>query len=116
MTLILVLMRRRILASRFNAGLSAAAALMAIAGLLLFHLEQAAFEQRTLIERSLETTLSALRVMSSVIDAEAGQRGFVLTANPRYRAPFTRADGQIDRDLEHLHPGFRQDRSRGDRT
>ncbi|WP_158809788.1 ATP-binding protein [Beijerinckia sp. L45] len=102
LTLLLVLLRRRILASRFNAGLSAAAMLMAIAGLLLLHLEQTAFEQRTLIGRSLETTLSALRVMSMVIDAEAGQRGFVLTANPRYRAPFTKADGEIERELERL--------------
>ncbi|MFI5029281.1 MAG: CHASE3 domain-containing protein [Reyranellales bacterium] len=42
-------------------------------------------------------------VMLSIEDAETGQRGFLLTGDENYLAPFRQASSKIDSELQHLN-------------
>ncbi|HEX5474843.1 MAG TPA: CHASE3 domain-containing protein [Vicinamibacterales bacterium] len=42
------------------------------------------------------------RTLSTIKDAETGQRGFLLTGDPQYLVPYTEARSQISRDLTQL--------------
>jgi CHASE3 domain sensor protein len=54
--------------------------------------------------------LSALtRVVSSLRDAEAIQRGYLISGNEKYLAPYQRARQEIDRQFSQLHALTRDD-------
>ena len=55
-----------------------------------------------LARHTLEVQNSIARTFSLLQDAESGQRGYLLTGEQAYLEPFTRADAQIDRELEKL--------------
>jgi signal transduction histidine kinase/CheY-like chemotaxis protein len=42
------------------------------------------------------------QLLSSVVDAETGERGFLLTGKPEYLAPWRRAEVEAPRELDHL--------------
>lgn len=50
--------------------------------------------------QKVRTTL--LRLMQNILDAETGQRGYLLTGEPSYRAPYDSAVAQVDGRLKEL--------------
>src|SRR5438552_6628 len=52
--------------------------------------------------RSTQIRESADRLLSSLLDAETGQRGFLLTGAERYLEPYNRATSVIPVELEKL--------------
>jgi len=58
--------------------------------------------QRALRRLSLETQLSIEAVRTAVIDAETGGRGYVLTGDPDYLKPYTKAVDDIDGRMRDL--------------
>jgi PAS domain S-box-containing protein len=76
--------------------------LMAIAGVSYYEWQQynraTAEAVRT---REIEGSLDALN--SSLVDAESGQRGFLLTGQDRYLQPYNQAVGAIPDELAQLH-------------
>ena len=54
------------------------------------------------LRHTLEVQKSVARTFSLLQDAETGQRGYLLTGDRNYLDPFSQADAQIDRELEHL--------------
>lgn len=85
------------------ATIFAAIAMLVVVGVLIIHWigDQTMLRQtevlmsRSAIDR-LNTTLSTLK------DAETGQRGYLLTQDEGYLAPFENAKGQIDEELARL--------------
>ncbi len=71
----LLLMRRRIFASRIALGLVAAACFIALAGLLLFAMQSRASVARLDMRNDYGILRAVTRLGSAVAHAESGQRG-----------------------------------------
>ncbi|MFL5256418.1 MAG: CHASE3 domain-containing protein [Rhodopila sp.] len=56
----------------------------------------------TLADRAQEGQCAAGTVLSTLVDAETGQRGYLLTDNPAYLEPFNTTRGRLDADLAGL--------------
>ncbi len=84
-------------------------ALMAGAMLLLLAVNAATFVmiQRTAafndqVERSHQVRRAAGALLLSLVDAETGQRGFLLTGRPEFLDPYNRADRSVPEHIEEL--------------
>ena len=81
-------------------------ALATLAALLLVGINEVGFRQsnQALIEvreaQQVRQTLNAL--LLNVVDAETGQRGYLLTGEPRYREPYDQAVRKVDGQLATL--------------
>lgn len=53
-------------------------------------------------QKSLGVSLTVQSLFSSLIDAETGQRGYLLTGDPAYLEPYLQAPEKIDRDVKKL--------------
>jgi CHASE3 domain sensor protein len=53
-----------------------------------------------------DTLLEINQLLSSLVDAETGQRGYILTGLESYLEPYTRAGGRLDEQLARLHHRF----------
>ena len=65
--------------------------------------------------QKVRTTL--LRLMQNILDAETGQRGYLLTGEPTYREPYDNAVAQVDGrlgELRRLYAGRQEDLRRLD--
>ena len=78
-----------------------AALLCGTALLLLLELKQRTASDE-LTDRVREAQLATERLLLSLEDAETGQRGYLLTGNPTYLAPYETAQALLDRRLEQL--------------
>ena len=56
-----------------------------------------------LVGHTLRVENSLDQILLSVADAETGQRGYLLTGDETYLAPFHQASSQIDSELQHLN-------------
>ena len=63
------------------------------------HFVEAASEQRSI---SREMRYQSMRLLSMLVDAETGQRGFLLTGKEQYLEPYNHAVLEIPRSLELL--------------
>lgn len=80
-------------------GVIATLGLLLIAGALLqWHLIQL-HAARSALGRTFEALQSTIVVQQDVIDAETGQRGYLLTGEARYLAPYREATRRIWRDF-----------------
>ncbi len=61
------------------------------------------------MRRAAEIQSSALTFLSRVQDAESGQRGFLLTGDPAFLAPYEAAMGLLESDLQRLEAAARAD-------
>ncbi len=84
-------------------------ALLSIAILLLLVVNVATFVmiQRTATFNEEEARLQATRrvartIKIDLLNAETGQRGFLLTGRPHFLAPYNEAGGEVDRNLAQL--------------
>lgn len=58
------------------------------------------------VTQTQETLLEINRLLASLIDAETGQRGYILTGMENYLEPYTRAGAQLDAQLAQLGERF----------
>ncbi len=83
-------------------------AVLAVIGLMLinelsFRASSAAAAN---IEEAQQTRSSLNKLMQYVLDAETGQRGYLLTGDQRYLEPYTVAIAEIDQNLDVLRQQF----------
>ncbi|KQR50471.1 CHASE3 domain-containing protein [Acidovorax sp. Leaf160] len=71
-------------------------ALIAIASVLSFRYHQLLLSQRASIEHTYQVLTTLESTLVHTIDAETGQRGYIITGDDRYLAPYHRALEQID--------------------
>lgn len=80
--------------------------LAALAALLLIFISETAYYQSTRAMEALGTMASArnhlMNLSRRIVDAETGQRGYLLTARKEYLAPYSDAARDIDSDLQWL--------------
>jgi signal transduction histidine kinase len=81
-------------------------ALALLAACILIGINETGFNQSTRalddIAEASRTRGSLNRVLQHVLDAETGQRGYLLTGDPRYLDPYNVAIAEIDQQLEAL--------------
>jgi signal transduction histidine kinase len=81
--------------------------LAVLAAVLLFFINDENFDKSTQatahIEESALTLASVNKLLGHLIDAETGQRGFLLTGDAKYLEPYTQAVGQVNGTLDELH-------------
>lgn len=54
------------------------------------------------VEHDLNVLQGVREVLETEVDAETGQRGYLITGNPAYLVPYRRAIAGVDRSLDHL--------------
>ena len=81
--------------------------LAVLAAVLLFFINDVNFVKSTQatahIEESAQTLASVNKLLGHLIDAETGQRGFLLTGDAKYLEPYTQGVAQINGTLDELH-------------
>jgi CHASE3 domain sensor protein len=88
--------------ARWRVAIWAGIATVALAAIVNGVVSERWREYRDRTSRS-EAVIVALDAhQSSLADAETGQRGFLLTGEPDYLAPFTAARTAVQRDVSHL--------------
>jgi signal transduction histidine kinase len=82
-------------------------ALATLAGLSLMGINEAGYQRSSEaledVRDAQKMRSSLLGLMQNVLNAETGQRGYLLTGNLRYREPYDKSLAQIDRHLAELH-------------
>jgi len=81
------------------AGLIAA---MVILGLLIARNSLSQSEARSRAQAEGDALLAINRLAMTMLDLETGQRGFILTRDPAYLAPYTAARREVDGQLEEV--------------
>lgn len=80
--------------------------LAVLAAVLLFFINDINFDKSTAatvrIEEAAQTLGALNKLMANMIDAETGQRGYLLTREERYLEPYTIAIGEINHTLDTL--------------
>lgn len=69
--------------------------LLVVAGILSFRYHQLLLSQRASIEHTYQVLTTLESTLVYAIDAETGQRGFIITGEDRYLEPYDRALAQI---------------------
>ena len=86
--------------------------LAVLAAATLIAINEAGFYQSTQavanIEQAQQTRSAINKLVSQVLDAETGQRGYLLTGDARYLAPYNRAIADISQTLDTLRQLFAQ--------
>ncbi|MFB9970236.1 CHASE3 domain-containing protein [Pseudoroseomonas cervicalis] len=75
---------------------------MAAGGWLAWRLTETLQEQRQAVLHSFRLGEATRSLLSSVQDAESGQRGFILTERPAYLAPYELAQSELPRHVARL--------------
>ncbi|WP_152188639.1 methyl-accepting chemotaxis protein [Georgenia satyanarayanai] len=84
---------------RLAAGYAAALALMAVIGVVSFTNTASLVTNSGWVEHTHEVLNKAEEVLSSLTDAEAGQRGYVITGEDAYLEPYTAARDSVGAHL-----------------
>lgn len=86
-------------------GTSMLLAVMVVA--VLFFINDQNFDRSTAATLQIEDSTKTLAVLNKlqgqIIDAETGQRGYLLTGNEQYLAPYTNSTTEINKSLDALH-------------
>ena len=86
-------------------GVSMLLAVMVVA--VLFFINDRNFDRSTAatlqIEESTKTLAVLNKLQGQIVDAETGQRGYLLSGNAQYLAPYTNAAIEINKSLDTLH-------------
>lgn len=81
-----------------------------LAAVVLIFINEASFRESTAavanIEEAQQTRGALNKLMQHVLDAETGQRGYLLTGDARYLEPYTAAVSQINENLDSLRQLF----------
>ncbi|MDB5845463.1 MAG: multi-sensor signal transduction histidine kinase [Polaromonas sp.] len=81
-----------------------------LAAAFMIFINEATFQQSTQavgnMEKAQQTRSAITRLVRQVLDAETGQRGYLLTGDPRYLEPYRAAVGDITENLNVLQQIF----------
>lgn len=81
--------------------------LAVLAAAFIFFVNDTNFDKSTAatvhIEEAAQTLSSLNKLLAHLIDAETGQRAYLLTGEERYLEPYTTAIGQINQAMDTLH-------------
>ena len=77
-----------------------AVAIVALNTWLAFRSVTILVDSETWVQHTLQVINQVERIMSSVKDAETGNRGFLITGDPEYLEPYTRAVNELPGELE----------------
>ena len=81
-----------------------------LAAALLVFINESSFQESNKalvnIQSAQQTRAAISKLMQQVLDAESGQRGFLLTGDPRYLEPYTIATKDIGQNLDAMRPLF----------
>jgi signal transduction histidine kinase len=84
--------------------------LAALAALVLISLNEVSFRQSTeavsSIEAAQKTRGGVNKLLQQMLDAETGQRGYLLTGDERYLEPYTLATAEITETMDALRESF----------
>jgi len=86
-----------------------AAGVLGAAAFVLYNNSQRTQRIRTSIFHTRSEIIDLQAVLATVEDAETGQRGYLLTGNEPYLAPYDRALAKIDSDLDQLSAFSQED-------
>jgi CHASE3 domain sensor protein len=86
-------------------GTSMLLAVMVVA--VLFFINDKNFDRSTAASQQIEESTKTLAVLNKlqghIVDAETGQRGYLLTGNAQYLTPYTNSTTEINKSLDALH-------------
>src|ERR1043165_5442445 len=88
--------------SKIRAGFAGVAIILAAVVALAIANSQQLQSAREAAPRSQETLRELERILSTMIDAETGMRGYVITGEESYLEPYRRAISTIDGRMGHL--------------
>lgn len=81
-----------------------------LAAAFLVFINESSFQESTKalanIESAQQTRGAISKLVQQVLDAETGQRGFLLTGDPRYLEPYNTATADISQNLDAMRPLF----------
>ena len=81
-----------------------------LAAAILIFINEASFRQSTAavagLEQAQQTRSAINRMVREILDAETGQRGYLLTGDERYLAPYDAATKEINQNLDYLRQLF----------
>ncbi len=81
-----------------------------LAAAFLIFINESSFRESTKalanIESAQQTRMAISKLVRQVLDAETGQRGFLLTGDPRYLEPYNTATADITQNLDAMRPLF----------
>ncbi|MGH8847636.1 MAG: sensor histidine kinase [Polaromonas sp.] len=81
-----------------------------LAAAILIFINEASFRESTAaaagIEEAQQTRGAINQLLQQMLDAETGQRGYLLTGDPRYLEPYTTATADINQNLDVLRQLF----------
>ena len=81
-----------------------------LAAVFMIFINEATFQQSTKavtnMEKAQQTRSAITRLVRQVLDAETGQRGYLLTGDPRYLEPYNDSVGDITENLDVLQQIF----------
>lgn len=81
-----------------------------LAAAFLIFINEASFQQSTTavanLDQAQQTRSAISRLVRQVLDAETGQRGYLLTGDPRYLEPYQASVGDITENLDVLRKLF----------
>ncbi|MFZ2390046.1 MAG: CHASE3 domain-containing protein [Polaromonas sp.] len=84
--------------------------LAVLAAAILIFINESSFQQSTAavanIEEAQQTRSAINKLVQQMLDAETGQRGFLLTGDPRYLEPYNTATADINQNLGVLRQLF----------
>lgn len=84
--------------------------LAVLAAAFLIFINEASFQQSTKavanMEHTQQTRSAINRLVRQMLDAETGQRGYLLTGDQRYLEPYKEVIGDITQNLDHLRELF----------
>jgi CHASE3 domain sensor protein len=84
--------------------------LAVLAAAFLIFINEASFQQSTKavanMEHAQQTRSAINRLVRQMLDAETGQRGYLLTGDQRYLEPYKEVIGDITKNLDHLRELF----------
>ncbi len=84
--------------------------LAVLAAAILIFINEASFRESTAaaagIEEAQQTRGAINQLLQQMLDAETGQRGYLLTGDPRYLEPYTTATADINQNLDVLRQLF----------
>jgi CHASE3 domain sensor protein len=73
----------------------------------LFFINDQNFDRSTVATLQIEDSTKTLAVLNKlqgqIVDAETGQRGYLLSGNAHYLAPYTNSTSEINKSLDLLH-------------
>jgi signal transduction histidine kinase len=81
--------------------------LLAVMIVAVFFINDQNFERSTAATLEIEESTQTLAVLNTlqgqIVDAETGQRGYLLSGNEQYLAPYTKSVAEINKSLDTLH-------------